>query len=77
MLWRKHILITISLIILVANPTLANWKEDAKAIDISGGEDHTLVLTQNRWPWTWNFRMILIDFVGESGIICKYKRSVP
>lgn len=48
----KQILITISFIVLVANIAIAsNWKENAKAIGISGGEDHTLVLTQNKWPW--------------------------
>ncbi len=48
---KKLIISIISLIILIANPTLADWKEDAKVIDISGGEDHTLVLTANKWPW--------------------------
>jgi alpha-tubulin suppressor-like RCC1 family protein len=52
MLWSKSIPIIISLVILATNRTAAaDWREDAKAIDISGGENHTLVLTQNKWPW--------------------------
>jgi alpha-tubulin suppressor-like RCC1 family protein len=45
------ILIIVSLIVLSINPSFADWRENAKAIDISGGEDHTLVLTANKWPW--------------------------
>ena len=49
---NKGILIFVPLIILVINiSATADWKEDAKAIDISGGEDHTLVLTKNKRPW--------------------------
>jgi len=49
---NKRILIVVSLIILIANlPSVADVVEDAKAIDISGGENHTLVLTANKWPW--------------------------
>lgn len=48
----KQVLITVLFIDIIANIAIAsNWKEDAKAIDISGGEDHTLVLTLNKWPW--------------------------
>lgn len=46
-----NIVTTISYILFVTNATFADWKEDAKAIDISGGEDHTLVLTRNQWAW--------------------------
>ena len=45
------IFIAVSIVILVTSPTFGDWKENAKAIDMSGGEDHTLVLTQNKWPW--------------------------
>jgi len=48
---KKFVCIIVPLIILIPNLTLADWREDAKAIDISGGEDHTLVLTKNKWPW--------------------------
>ena len=49
---NKWILVAVSLIILVINiSATADWKEDARAIDVSGGEDHTLVLTKNKFPW--------------------------
>jgi alpha-tubulin suppressor-like RCC1 family protein len=51
MSWTKQILIAVSFTVVAASSTLADWKENARAIDISGGEDHTLVLTQNKWPW--------------------------
>ena len=47
----NQILIIVSLIVLSISPSFAEWSENAKAIDISGGEDHTLVLTANNWPW--------------------------
>jgi alpha-tubulin suppressor-like RCC1 family protein len=47
----KQILITVLLTIFVTSPTFADWKENATAIDVSGGEDHTLVLTANKWAW--------------------------
>jgi hypothetical protein len=48
---KKLIIIVISLIILITNLTLADWKDDSKVIGISGGEDYTLILTQNNWLW--------------------------
>ena len=49
---KKHILLIVSFIVLPTNIAIAsNWKENAKVIDISGGEDHTLVLTANKWAW--------------------------
>jgi alpha-tubulin suppressor-like RCC1 family protein len=57
MLSRTKIIgIIISIIILITNLAFANWREDAKAIRVSGGEDHILVLTANKWPWGcgWN-----------------------
>ena len=52
MLSRKIIILFTSLIIVNLNIVVAaEWKENAKAIDISGGEDHTLALTANNWPW--------------------------
>ncbi len=47
----KQILTTVLFIIFVSTPAFAGWKEGAKAIDISGGEDHTLVLTKNKSVW--------------------------
>jgi parallel beta-helix repeat protein len=48
---KKLITITISLIILNTNLAFADSKYDTTAIDISGGESHTLVLTANNWVW--------------------------
>jgi len=48
---KKLIAGVLSLIIVVVNVTEADWKEDAQAIDISGGEDHTLVLAKNQSVW--------------------------
>ena len=48
---KKLIAGVLSLIIVVGNVAEADWKEDAQAIDISGGEDHTLVLTADKGPW--------------------------
>ncbi len=48
----KQTLATVSMAIFITNIAIASaWKDDAKAIDISGGEGHTLVLTANKWPW--------------------------
>ncbi len=53
MLANKQItLIAIAVILNINVTTFAHWKDDAKAIDISGGEDHTLVLTKNKFTWT-------------------------
>jgi len=48
---KKLIHCVLSLIIGVTSVAHADWKENAKAIDISGGENHTLVLTQNNTAW--------------------------
>ena len=48
----KQILLIISLIVPFATITAAaDWKENAKAIKLSGGENHTLVLTANKSAW--------------------------
>jgi len=50
---RKKLIVGVfSLIIVVGNVGEADWKEDAQAIHISGGEDHTLVLTENKFVWS-------------------------
>ncbi len=49
---HKHALVIGGLITLIGNgSSFGGWKDNAKGIDISGGEDHTLVLTANKWPW--------------------------
>ena len=48
----KQIHIIVLFIVFITNIAVAsNWRENAETIDISGGEDHTLVLTRNKWPW--------------------------
>jgi len=48
----KQTLVTVSIVVFGTNITIASdWRENARAIDISGGEAHTLVLTKNKWPW--------------------------
>ena len=45
-------LITLLFIFCINSPTFADWKENAEAIDISGGEVHTLVLTKDKTAWS-------------------------
>lgn len=48
----KHTLVTVLIIVFTTNIAIASdWRANAKGIDISGGEDHTLILTKNKWPW--------------------------
>lgn len=49
--WKKVIAALLSPIIVVGNVVEANWKENALPIAISGGEDHTLVLTNDASVW--------------------------
>jgi len=49
---KKQVLIRISFIIFVTSSTFADWKDDAQAIDVSGGENHSLVLTKDNSVWT-------------------------
>jgi len=52
MLSRKKLIVSITLIIIITGLTaFGAWKENAEAIDISGGEDHTLVLTNDKTVW--------------------------
>ena len=51
MSWTTQVFTTVLIAILLASPTRSDWKENAEAIDISGGENHTLVLTANKCPW--------------------------
>ncbi|MBN2138823.1 MAG: hypothetical protein JW720_13525 [Sedimentisphaerales bacterium] len=45
------IIITTSIVVFFTAPTFADWRDDARAISISGGEDHTLVLTRDKSLW--------------------------
>ncbi len=48
---KKLTLSIVSFAILSTNLTFGDWRENAKAIKVSGGQDHTLVLTANKRPW--------------------------
>jgi len=48
---KRLTLSIVSFSILTGNMAFADWKENAKAIKVSGGEDHTLVLTENQVVW--------------------------
>jgi len=74
----KQVLITLSLIVIIGNiATGSTWKDDAKAIDISGGEDHTLLLSANKWAWACGpnggtgYAGVLGTGSGSSGLIEK------
>jgi hypothetical protein len=47
----KQILVTVSIAIFITNIAIADWREDAQAVDVSGGEDHTLILTKDKTVW--------------------------
>ena len=48
----KHTLVTVLIAIFINNIAIGlDWTDDAAAIVISGGEDHTLVLTKNKSVW--------------------------
>ena len=40
-----------ALLVILVLPTRGDYSSDSRAIHISGGEEHTLVLTQNKWAW--------------------------
>lgn len=48
---KSNSLITFLLVLGFSFTTFADWKDEAKSIKISGGEDYTLILTQNNWLW--------------------------
>jgi alpha-tubulin suppressor-like RCC1 family protein len=52
---KKLILSIVSFTILTANIAFADREENTGAIGISGGENHTLVLTANKYPWACGY----------------------
>jgi alpha-tubulin suppressor-like RCC1 family protein len=50
LLARKTITACVSLLV-SCSAAFAGLKEDAEGIRVSGGEDHTLILTANNWVW--------------------------
>ena len=43
--------IAVLTVLTIALSARANYRDGSKAIKISGGEDHTLVVTANNWAW--------------------------
>ena len=37
--------------VIFINSAIADWKENAKVTNISGGQDHTLIITQDKFSW--------------------------
>ena len=48
---RTTLAITVLTVLTIALSARANYRDGSKAIMISGGEDHTLVVTANNWAW--------------------------
>jgi len=48
---NRSTLISFLFVLTFSNLALGDWKENAQAIDVSGGEDHTLVLTKDKTVW--------------------------
>jgi len=44
-------------VFLVTNLSIADWKDNAKAVKISGGADHSLVLTEDKHPWGCGYNL--------------------
>ncbi len=48
---KKQIIIGLLGILFTCSIAEADYKEDSKIVKISGGEDHSLILTENKWLW--------------------------
>jgi len=48
---RSTLAITVLTVLTIALPAPAGWRDYSKAISISGGENHTLVVTDNNRAW--------------------------
>ncbi len=48
---RTTLAITVLTVLTITLSARANYRDGSKAIKISGGEDHTLVVTANNWAW--------------------------
>jgi len=48
---KKQIIIGLLVILFSVGTVSADYRDDSKAIKISGGEDYTLILTENNWLW--------------------------
>jgi alpha-tubulin suppressor-like RCC1 family protein len=64
---RSNSLLSILTIIFASTSYVtADIREDAKVIDVSGGEDHTLVLTHNGWAWACGLNAYYQIGIGET-----------
>jgi alpha-tubulin suppressor-like RCC1 family protein len=70
---KKRISAIASFIILISTARLvADWKDDAKAVKISGGADHSLVLTEDKHPWGCGYNLYYQLGLGD-----QYNRYTP
>jgi len=70
MLARKWIVVVVAIIVLITSTSgTADVLHDARAIDVSGGENHTLVPTQSQSVWGCgpNGDPIYYDYYGVLG----------
>jgi alpha-tubulin suppressor-like RCC1 family protein len=49
---RETSVITVLAVLTIALPVPAGYRDDSKAISVSGGEDHTLAVTANNRAWS-------------------------
>ncbi len=66
LLARKIVAVFLSLVVSYGL-AFGGLKEDAEAISVSGGEDHTLILTANRWAKHWGYGRLPIPDVEDVG----------
>jgi len=48
---RETSVIALLIVLTIALPARADYRDGSNAIKVSGGEDHTLVVTANNWSW--------------------------
>jgi len=53
--YRPTLIITSLVILAIATIGFADYREDSKVIKISGGENHSLILTSNNWLWSFGY----------------------
>jgi len=50
---RRTLIVTSLIILTISTSALSDYKDDSKIAKISGGEDHSLILTENKWLWSF------------------------
>jgi alpha-tubulin suppressor-like RCC1 family protein len=66
MSYLKIIPVIILAIFITAANVLADCKDNAKATRISGGQEHTLILTQNKYPWATGRNLYYLLGIGNN-----------